>query len=415
MVIYFLYFPIWFELELNKYKSDRISAISLYALAWDHATNTVVRRDYKTYVPTETNVFVACTQEFDPEIKDVNYKNWKGEKVEHYKQSRELRPTGMPTQVLLHETAGQSNLSIANVREEENTYLIPHFCINNIDSSKKGNILQFVDIAERTSHGPPMNDRSIGIEFVNAPVEDYRVNKKTKKKEKVFKHDESTKGIYLNTVLGDLPKLFIPLEFYPSGDSTGFTLTIPEDDLINKTSLAGLELGAKKEKVIETKGGVVTINNCRSDKFENLLSLMQLLTSTAQVPALDLAKKEHYRNVHLRDGKEYFLYQRAWVQNGDKVHFGVDIRAPGVFAHGLTGVARRDGYAQALYIYLRLIQKLSAKDSLQKIFDLLVKSKSFHPKGPELEIPEKVVRVSEKEEEPKSPILIKIADYLDIT
>lgn len=407
-------FPISDELVAKKEKSDRISGLSLYALAWDHNTNDVERRDYNTYAPTAPDVLVACTQEFDPEMKNVNYKNWKGEKVDQYKSSRKLRPTGVPTQVLLHETATLSNLSISGVRKDGDTFLIPHFCINNIDSSKSGNILQFVDIVERTSHGPPMNDRAIGIEFVNAPIEDYKENKKTKKKEKVHKLDESTKGVYLNTVLGNLPKVFVPLEFYPTADE-GFTLTVPEIDLINKTSLSGLELGAKKEKAVETKGGVVTINNCRSDKFENLVSLMQLFTSTAQVPGLDLTKKEQYRNVHLKEGKEYFLYQRAWLKSGNKVHFGVDIRLPGVFAHGLTGVDRVDGFAQALYVYLRLIQKLSAQQTLQKMFDLLVKSKSSQTKRPELEITEKVVLVSDKEEDPKSPKSINITDYLDVT
>ena len=185
--------------------------------------------------------------------------------------------------------------------------------------------------------------------------------------------------------------------------------------------------------MVETTKGIVTIKNCRSDKFEHMVSLMRLLQSTGQVVGLDLAKREQYRNVHREEKKEkeYFLYQQAWVEDKKKVsHYGVDIRLPGIFAHGLTGTARFDGYAQALYLYLRHFRRMSAQAVLQKIIDLLVKSKAKGKNRPALEIFEKIALVSDKEVEPKFPITIdfrdrkiafnppikiNISNYLDIT
>jgi len=179
-------FPITDELVARADASDRISGLSLYALHWNHSTNVVTQRTHKSFEPDKGDVLVSCTQEFETGLKNVNFKNWKGEKRDKYnKKSRGLRPTGMPTQVQLHETAGQGNMAITGATQDEKDkelFYVPHFCVNNIDSSRKGNIIQFVDLAERTSQGPPLNDRSVGIEFVNAPIE-----AKNKSGELIFK------------------------------------------------------------------------------------------------------------------------------------------------------------------------------------------------------------------------------------
>ena len=65
-------------------------------------------------------MLVSCTQEFDPGLKEVNFKNWKGEKRDKYdKKSRGLRPTGMPTQIQLHETAGLANMAITGASQDK--------------------------------------------------------------------------------------------------------------------------------------------------------------------------------------------------------------------------------------------------------------------------------------------------------
>ncbi len=410
-------FPITDELVARADASDRISGLSLYALHWNHSTNVVTQRPYKSFEPDKGDVLISCTQEFATGLKDVNFKNWKGEKRDKYnKKSRGLRPTGMPTQVQLHETAGQGNMSITGASQDEkdkDLYYVPQFCVNNIDSSRKGNIIQFVDLAERTSQGPPLNDRSVGIEFVNAPIE-----AKNKSGELIFKHASSKKGVYLKTVLTSYPQLFIPLEFYPPDDESSFSLTIPEEDLVNKKALADLEVasGSVKQKVTSKKDGIVTIANCRSDKFEHMVSLVRLLQSSGQVTGLDLTRKEQHRSIVTREGKDLFLFQHGWIkEKGGIRRLCVDSRLAGVFNHGLTG-DHNDGFLQALYLFLRVFKGFTPQAALQRLIDSLAKSKSAKaPKRPAITLPELVTISSTGEETPKSPKDIKIENYLDVT
>lgn len=411
-------FPITDELVINAIKrDDRISCLSLYALQWSAATNAVTRTDYKTYEPTKPDFFVACTQEFAPTIPEANYQNWQGGQLDWRgprfdNDSRKLRPTGMPTQVVLHETATLANLSIAHVKKAEDgtTALIPHFCINKVDKERKGNILQYVDVVERTSHAVPLNDRTVGIEFVNAPIE-------ARPPDKPFNHHKSVAGIYLRTVLVSDHERFLPLEFYPLNDDTAFALTIPEEALVNKGALVSKKVGPGEAKLVETKAGMVTLGSCRSDRFEHLVSLVRLLESTGQLPGLKLDDPAQHLNVHKTDGRELFLFERAWLQKDHTLHFAVDIRLAGIFCHGLTGTSDHvDGFWQALYVYLRIVRKLAIRETMQKIIDLVVRTKAnASRKRPDLRLAETVMLKGGNEAEPVSPETIVIKDYLDIT
>ncbi|MDG0793834.1 hypothetical protein OMP38_25695 [Cohnella ginsengisoli] len=147
-------FPIQDTAIVSATAQDSLSAFSRYALLWTQASNGVTTRNYADYAPLDEKAFVSCTREFDPGFPStLVYKNWKGEKTSHYKTSRFIRESGMPTQILLHETATFGNLNISGVRKEKTYYPIPHFCVNEIDKSGSGHVLQFVDIAEKTYHG----------------------------------------------------------------------------------------------------------------------------------------------------------------------------------------------------------------------------------------------------------------------
>lgn len=404
----------------------------------------MARSEYKIYEPTAPDVFVACTEELTTGPMAANYTNWLGKTkprttrstydesdasrklraTKDYKDSREVRPTGMPTQVMLHETAGFGDLSLGYVRSDANkkkpgrTHYIPHFCVNKVDKKRMGNILQYVDVAERTSHAVPLNDRSIGIEFVNAPYE-----------AALTPHlDKKTTGVYLETILIDLPererkprnddvpwKLFLPLELYPLNDETAFALTIPEEALINKKALAGFKVGPSKDKVAETTGGVVTVKSCRSDMFEHLVGLLALIQNSGRVPGLDLTDPAQHHNVVKRDGKDLFIYQHAWTAKDDTTHFAVDIRLGGVMCHGLIG-GHWDGFTQALYVYLRFVRQMPPRNALQQIINLLVRTKANAKlKRPNLDLPEKATLKAGVEEDPAKPMTIKVENYLDIS
>ena len=65
----------------------------------------------------------------------------------------------------------------------------------NNETNGKGSVLQFVDIAERVYYGELLNDRSIGIEFVNPPFEEYKKDKNDKvTTEKKFNLDTSERA-----------------------------------------------------------------------------------------------------------------------------------------------------------------------------------------------------------------------------
>jgi hypothetical protein len=396
-------FPIQDTVIIGSTTQDSLSAFSRYSLLWSQATNVVATRNYADYAPSKETLFIACTREFDTGFPaTLIYKNWKGEKTAQYKNSRLIRSAGMPTQILLHETATSGNMNISGVRKEKTYYPIPHFCINNIDGSGNGHILQFVDIAEKTYHGEALNDRSVGIEFVNEPLQE--------KDHPDLK--DSKNGIYLKTVLDKYPQLFIPFEFDES--KADQTLSINKADILNWNALKQIEIGTAKTKAAEEKDGVVTLKFVKSDKFEHLASLMRLLQNKGGLPGLDIDAAEQHMSVVTSDKKKVFVFQHGYEGKDKTFHYAIDIRKHGIFTHGLIG-GHHDGYQQALYMYLRLIKKQQPLACLQTMIDMLAKSKL--PKGtkrPPITLKEVLTVTSGKEEEPKSPKDIKITSYLEL-
>jgi len=404
-------FPIQDSVIVGTTTLDSLSAFSRYALLWTQATNGVATRNYADYAPSNEKAFVACTRELDTGFPaTLVYKNWKGETTSQYKASRFIRSAGMPTQILLHETATFGNLNISGVRKEKNYYPIPHFCVNEIDKSGNGHVLQFVDIAEKTYHGELLNDRAVGIEFVNEPVQEQD-------------HPDlkdSKRGIFLKTVLDKYSKLHIPLEFDES--KADQTLTVNKSDVINWDALKTIEVGAAKAKAATEKDGVVTLRFVKSDKFEHLACLMRLLQDKGGLPGLDIDAEEQHRSVMTIDKKKvfvfqhgYFLIERARGKDKDSIyHYAIDIRKRGIYTHGLTG-GHHDGYMQGLYMYLKLIKKQQPLACLQTMLDLLAKSKL--PKGtkrPALKLKEVLTVTNGREEVPKSPEEITITSYVEL-
>nr|WP_275589164.1 N-acetylmuramoyl-L-alanine amidase [Paenibacillus sacheonensis] len=310
----------------------------------------------------------------------------------------------MPTQILLHETATSGSMNISGVRMEKNYYPVPHFCVNNIDNSGNGQILQFVDIAEKTYHGELLNDRSVGIEFVNEPLQEKDHPDLAKSKA----------GVYLKTVLDKYSKLHIPLEFDES--KADQTLTVNKSDLINWSALKTIEVGAAKTKAATEKDGVVTLKFVKSDKFEHLASLMRLLQDKGGFPGLDIDAAEQHRSVVTVDKKQVFVFQHGYdgKEKEKLYHYAIDIRQRGIYTHGLIG-GHHDGYLQGLYMYLKLIKKQQPLACLQSMLDMIAKSKlPKDAKRPPLKLKELLTVTKGKEEVPKSPKEITITSYLEL-
>lgn len=113
-----------------------ISVENESAFVWSNATNAVIERKYSSYKPVNENTLVAFTEEYTINDININFKNWKNVTL----QTVAARGIGMPTQILLHETAGMKVDPVG-------VFKIPaHFCIDNV-KDKKGNIYQMADIA----------------------------------------------------------------------------------------------------------------------------------------------------------------------------------------------------------------------------------------------------------------------------
>ena len=131
-------------------------------------------------------------------------------------------------------------------------------------------------------------------------------------------------------------------------------------------------MGQQGKSILSEKDGIVTISCCLPGKFEHLLKLIETLQTKQVLQDLDINKAEHYRAVITRKDKTYYLFDHAYKKTDKKdvVQYAIDIRLPGLYTHGLTG-HHNDGYMQGIYVYLRLIKKLTPLEALQKLMNLL--------------------------------------------
>jgi len=331
---------------------NAISILAESSLNWEESTNNVTEKKYFNSVDilkgnedmqiNNENSLIAYSEEYNFPNETIVFENWKkhiklvGDK-QNWGKSRKIRSLGKPNQVLFHETAGQGNLSFGGIQKDGDTYYIPHFVINNLDQSNKGNILQFADIAELVYHGETLNNQAVGIEFVNSPIEAYQTKEVNGKKvpdytKPIFNLDKSEKGIYLQTKLGGFSKLFIPFEFNSEKTSQNFELTIPKNKLINLATLKTV-IGADKKKVIEENGDNIIIKYCKSERFDHLATLVEFLIKNKIIKGIENIKDEKYWQVVARkEGELVYLFQHSYKRDTNNIlHFGVDIIDPGFF------------------------------------------------------------------------------------
>jgi hypothetical protein len=417
-------FPIANERASQKDSSNKISRLSQFILLWGAATNNVLQTVYKEFTPEQENTLIAYGEEYDPGWNNISVRNWKkfGStpfQTKEYVKSRSYRGAGAPTQILLHETAGFGNLTTPSAVKDGNNiikyFAIPHFTVNNPSDDGQGNLLQFADVAENVPHGEILNDRAVGIEFVNAPQEEYKDGKP------IYNLEKSVEGIYLSTKLAKFPKLFIPLQFSDKAEGEHFELAVPKDKLLNLAALRD-GVGKDKTKIIAEEDKNIFLRYAKSDKFEHLASLVRWLTETGAVTHIpNLAEETFWKFVVRRDGKLVYLFQNAFQkQKGktpdgkpiDETHFFVDIREPGLFYHMLIG-SHRDGAQQGLYLYLKFVKKLQPQAILQTMIDMLTSAPTEIEKtGIKLE--SRVVERESKLYDATKPIEIPFADILEI-
>ncbi|KTC84491.1 N-acetylmuramoyl-L-alanine amidase [Legionella brunensis] len=437
-------FPIDNDRLLKTDNEYVISVENECVLVWSHATNGVTQRKYSSYKPNNENTLVAFTEEYSISEPDLNFKNWKNATL----QNLSARGVGRPTQILLHETAGMEMGTDA-------AFKVPaHFCIANV-KDKKGNIFQMVDIAANVPHGEITNNRAIGIEFVNAPFDIWKqVPDPNNPKNSIdeiprtksnFGLKDSTKGIYLQVEKISIrdatiskPVQFVPLEFSETQENDFFEVKIPEDNLLNKTALLAFKINGKN--VATAKDKVVTIQYCKPVKFENLKYLVELLYDNELIKDADFEDSEFWKSVYYdpEQDKTFYIYQRLFTeaittttQAGKTIRkvtmrFMIDLISPSIFSHGHIG-HHADGYLQGLYLYLRIVEALSAKATLQAMVFFLTSDKTDAEKIA-LEITEEmtVVRTSEinsaggesnidvKFSIPTTPTAIKIINFLEL-
>lgn len=385
---------------------DGISYFSQYSLHWERATNNVVKKFYKPYDPAQA-VVASKLHDYDPLNKDtlvgyseeyaiasttLNFNNWKDERgLGRYNGSIGIRAGGMPSQILLHETAGFGNLSISNVREAKTKkgstfFPIPHFCVNNQDSDDKGNIIQFVDLATNVPHGESTNQRSVGIEFVNAPIEAFKTgvnNKPLIPLQPIFNLDKSEKGLYLKTKLAGFPKLFVPLEFSAKAGGSHYELALRKDQLLNFATLKASVAVAKNKALDEDRDNVL-IKFAKSDKFEHLATLVNSLVANKLIKGLDdLSDEKFWQPVVKVGDKRFYIFEHAFVQKtigeGEKAqvetYFFSDIRKPAVLTHLFIG-SHADGGLQGLYLYLKFVRNVPTEAILQLMIGFLTSAKT---------------------------------------
>ncbi|MGW4018282.1 peptidoglycan recognition protein family protein [Rhodococcus ruber] len=383
-------FPIADTRPLEGSRPDSISYFSRYTLRWDHTTNQVILKFYKPYNPAHVsvaarlhdydpsspNTLVAYTEEYGIASPTLNFTNWKGESgMDRYNGSIGIRNVGMPTQILLHETAAFSDMSIPNVRQETTPsggtyYPIPHFSVNNLSADGKGNIIQFVDIATNVPHGESTNPRSIGIEFVNPPIEAF-----TRAGQPIFKLADSTRGIYLKTKLSGLPKLFIPLEFSTEPLGEYCEIAVRRDRLLNFDALNTI-LGPTGKKLIKVDGLNVLIRFAKSAKFEHLANLVGELVGKKLVPRItDLTDEAFWKFVVEVNGKRFYIFERGWENSPAGTHYFFDILGPGLLTHLFIG-HHADGGLQGLYLYLKFVKKVPVAAILQLMITFLTSDKT---------------------------------------
>ena len=388
-------FPISDSLIWKANAKDGISYFSQYTLRWEQATNNVIKKFYKPYNPAQStvesrlhdfdpllkNTLVGYTEEYSIASAALNFANWKDEaNLGKYNGSIGIRSVGMPFQILLHETAGFGNLSIPNVREVKTKdgktfFPIPHFCVNNLDDKGKGNIIQFVDVATNVPHGEVTNQRAIGIEFVNPPIEAFLPNSKGQL-EPVFNLETSQKGIYLKTKLAGLGKLFIPLEFSADAGTTYYELALKKDRLINFAALSA-GLGPDKKKIVFEHDGNVLIKFAKSDRFEHLATLVSSLVANSLVKQIDnLTNENYWAPVVTLNNTRFYLFEHGNLKQQEGTHFFFDIRAASVLTHLLIGSDHVDGGVQGLYMYLKFVRRVPVEAILQLIISFLTSDKS---------------------------------------
>ncbi len=290
----------------------------------------------------------------------------------------------MPTQILLHETAAFGNLAIPSVRQETtkdgHTYFpIPHFCINNQDDQDKGNIIQFVDLATNVPHGETTNQRSVGIEFVNAPIEAFKVDANgvlLKPLRPIFNLETNSKGVYLKTKWTGLSKLFVPLEFSPQQTGGYYELALSKDKLLNFPTLTA-GIGPDKKKILTEKDSNVLIQYAKSDKFEHLAILVSSLIANQLVRNIDdLSKADFWQPVVKVGGKLFYLFEHGWQKkDGEGTYFFTDIRKPAILTHLFIG-GHVDGGLQGLYLYLKFVRRVPVEAILQLILGFLTSNKT---------------------------------------
>jgi hypothetical protein len=400
-------FPIADTREYLADKSDSISYLSQYSLRWNQATNNVVQKFYKPFNPASVTV-ASKLHEFDPAANDTlvafseeytigssaltltNWKNVAG--LDKWNGSIKPRSVGMPSQILLHETAGETNLSFGGISHDGDTFFIPHFCVNNAASDGKGAITQSVDIATHVSHGETLNSRAIGIEFVNAPIEAFKVDANKRiiiPLQPVFNLAKSDKGIYVVTKLAGLSKLFIPLEFSSDESPNYYELALSKDKLVNFAALdAGV--GPSKKKILFEDGENVLLKYVKSDKFEHLATLVNFLATNGLVRGVTtLADESVWKPTVNVAGTHFYIMEHITKQFGQTAHLFVDTRAPGVYTHfeisghfkkvGPTKVfdpGHVDGSLQALYLYLKFVRGVPTEAILQLMITFLTLGKT---------------------------------------
>ncbi|WP_157978910.1 peptidoglycan recognition protein family protein [Nocardia aurea] len=420
-------FPIADTRQYQASTADSISYFSQYTLRWESATNRVIRKFYKPYDPAQATVaarlhdydpvkkdrLVAFTEEYNIASPSLNFSNWKDEPgMGKYNASIGIRSGGMPTQILLHETAAFSDMSIPNVREERTStggsfFPIPHFCVNNLSTDGKGSIIQFVDIATNVPHGESTNPRSIGIEFVNAPIEAFDENRRP-----VFNLTESTRGIYLKTKLSGLSKLFIPLEFSTEPLGGYYELAVRKDRLLNFDALKVLA-GPTGKKVVEIHGENLLIKFAKSSKFENLATLVSEMVGKKLVRGVDDLTTESFWKPLVRvDGKLFYIFEHGWEERREGRHFFFDLLDPGVLTHLLAG-GHVDGGLQGLYLYLKFVKKVPIEAILQLMITFLTSSRTAAEVG-KIRLTSKMLSNREGTKPPPTPIHKLFGDVLEL-
>lgn len=414
---------------------DSISYFSQYSLRWQRTTNNVIKKFYKPYDPALAtdqarlhdydpavkNTLVGYSEEYTIASGTLAFANWKDEAdLGRYNGSIKVRSVGMPTQILLHETAGFGNLAIASVRQENTSdgghyFPIPHFCVNNQDSEGKGSIIQFVDVATNVPHGESTNERAVGIEFVNAPIEAFKVDAQghvIQPLEKVFNLEASERGVYLATKLAGFPKLFIPLEFSADPKGGYYELALLKSKLLNFTTLnAGI--GPSKQKVLTVDGPNVLIKYAKSDKFEHLAALVWALTTNGLVKNLpNLTDEAIWKLVVTDASKSYYVFQHGWEKRDEGTHFFGDIRQPAILTHLFIG-SHADGGLQGLYLYLKFVKRVPLEAILQLMITFLTSDKTAGERAG-VKLKSKVLGKNGVFSDPATPIEKTFQDILEL-